>query len=243
MPVHLFGQAADMDALLPLAREHGLFVLEDAAQAHGAELHGHRAGSLGDVAAFSFYPGKNLGAFGDGGAVTTNRRDLAELIRQLGNYGSPSRYEHEDLRGVNSRLDELQAAILSVKLGHLESWNDRRAEIASRYTAELSGVPELTLPETRAGARHVWHIFCIRHPQRDALAEHLSAAGVETLVHYPTPPHLTRAYAALGHGEGEFPVAETAATTSLSLPIGPHLTDTEVDRVVQAVSDFSSRQG
>jgi dTDP-4-amino-4,6-dideoxygalactose transaminase len=238
MPVHLYGHVADMEALVPLARQHGLFLLEDAAQAHGAELNGRRAGSLGDAAAFSFYPGKNLGAVGDGGAITTDQAAISDMARRLGNYGASRRYDHEDIRGMNSRLDPIQAAFLRVKLGCLERWNGRRAEIAERYLEELSGVASLTLPGVRPGAVHAWHIFCVRHPSRDALAQHLQTEGVDTLIHYPTPPHLSGAYSALGYQEGSFPIAEAAARSCLSLPIGPHLEDQDVTRVIEAVASF-----
>jgi dTDP-4-amino-4,6-dideoxygalactose transaminase len=238
MPVHLYGQPADMDPLMELARQHGLFMLEDAAQAHGARLDGRAIGSLGDAAGFSFYPAKNLGAFGDGGAVTCGSSELADSVRRLRNYGSSVRYIHDEVGG-NSRLDPLQAAFLRTKLRYLDRWNDRRSELADRYLQNLAGIPGLILPRVRDGARHVWHIFCIRHPERDQLAEHLDAAGVDTLIHYPVVPYLSGAYATLGFKQGAFPVAEQAAATCLSLPIGPHLLDAQADRVIEAVRSYA----
>lgn len=238
VPVHLYGHPADMDAIGVLAARRGLFVLEDAAQAHGAR-HGERsAGSLGDAAAFSFYPGKNLGAFGDGGAVTCADPSLADAVRRLRNYGSTVKYEHEELGG-NSRLDPLQAAFLRAKLPVLERWNQRRTEIAAAYIEGLGGVPGLTLPVVRDGVAPAWHLFCVRHPHRDALRADLERAGVATLVHYPVPPHRCGAYASLGLGDGAFPVTESAARTLLSLPIGPHLDDDAVAHVIEAVRSFA----
>ena len=236
VPVHLYGQPSDMDAVNTVAHRHGLHVLEDAAQAQGARLHGRPAGSLGHAAAFSFYPGKNLGAFGDAGAVTTDDADLASRVRVLRNYGSRVKYEHE-VAGINSRLDPLQAAFLSVKLGHLDEWNARRAQIASFYMDSLTSVPGLTLPTVLEGAEPSWHLFVIRHERRDALHAALAEAGVQTLIHYPTPPHLQGAYADMGLGEGSFPVAEAIHHEVLSLPIGPHLSPQDADRVARAARD------
>jgi dTDP-3-amino-3,4,6-trideoxy-alpha-D-glucose transaminase len=230
VPVHLYGRPADMEAI----HAQGLPVLEDAAQAHGARFGSRRAGSLGRAAAFSFYPGKNLGAYGDGGAVTTGDPALAETLRALRNYGSQEKYVHT-LQGSNSRLDELQAAFLRVKLRHLDRWNERRRAIAARYLADIEGV---ALPVADPGCEPVWHVFVVRAPARQALQEHLSARGVETLVHYPTPPHLAGAYASEGPWPA-LPVTETLADTVLSLPIGPHMTDDQVEQVVAAVNSFS----
>jgi dTDP-4-amino-4,6-dideoxygalactose transaminase len=232
MPVHLYGQPADMAAICAIARHHGLAVVEDAAQAHGALLDGRPAGSLADIAAFSFYPGKNLGALGDGGAITTASSELADRCRALRNYGSPRKYVH-DLAGTNSRLDELQAALLRVKLGRLEAWNARRREIAARYSEALDGV--LGLPVVHAGAVPVWHLYVVRHPERDAFQERLGAAGVETLIHYPTPAHRTGAYADLPVDPSQVAVAEELSAEVLSLPMGPHLSDEDVAEVVAAV--------
>lgn len=238
IPVHLYGQPADMDPINELARKHGLKVIEDAAQAHGARYRGRPAGSLGDAAAFSFYPGKNLGAFGDGGAVVTGDGRLAERLRRLRNYGSAVKYRHEAI-GVNSRLDELQAALLRVKLARLEEWNRRRCRMAAGYLNAFSNVPLLTLPRIPAGCEPVWHLFVVRHPKRDDLQQHLSQAGVETLIHYPIPPHLSGAYAQRGFGRGDFPITERIAATALSLPIGPHLGPQMQETVVRAVNSFS----
>jgi dTDP-4-amino-4,6-dideoxygalactose transaminase len=236
LPVHLYGQPADMGPILEIARRHGLRVLEDAAQAHGARYKGRRVGSLGDAAAWSFYPGKNLGALGDGGAVTTNDDDLAERVRLLRNYGSPKKYVHE-VQGVNSRLDEVQAAVLRVKLQHLDEWNRRRQEIAALYLEALHDAP-LVLPRVPAWAEPVWHLFVVRHPDRQAFQEGLQEDGVQTLVHYPTPPHLQGAYRSLGYRPGNFPITEAIHREVLSLPIGPHLD--EAQAVVEAVSRRSA---
>ncbi|MFC0167410.1 DegT/DnrJ/EryC1/StrS family aminotransferase [Pseudoduganella danionis] len=218
--VHLYGQTADMAAILPIARQHGLKVIEDAAQAHGARCHGGVAGQLGDAAAFSFYPGKNLGALGDGGAVTTNDAALAEQIRTLRNYGSKVKY-YNDVAGYNSRLDELQAALLDVKLQTLDQDNAQRRAIAAVYQQELAGIAGLTLPQVPDWAEPVWHLYVIRHAQRDALAQALAQAGIGTIVHYPVPPHLQPAYAELGYQPGQLPLAEAIHREVLSLPMGP----------------------
>lgn len=233
VPVHLYGIPADLAPMLALAAQQGIPVIEDAAQAHGSLYHGRRIGSHSASASWSFYPGKNLGAFGDAGAVTTNDAAIAARLRKLRNYGSSVRYVHDE-RGFNSRLDPLQAAILRVKLAHLDSWNTRRREIAARYQRELAGVG-LVLPTVTANSESSWHLFPVRHPQRDALREALGAAGVETLIHYPIPPHLQRAYSDLGYARGAFPIAEQTAETVLSLPIGPVMTDTQVTTVIEAL--------
>ena len=237
MPVHLYGQPADIEATRRVTDRLGLLVVEDAAQAHGARLRGRRVGGLGHAAGFSFYPGKNLGAFGDAGAVTTDDEGLADRVRVLRNYGSRVKY-HNEVLGQNSRLDPLQAAALTVKLSALDEWNGRRSAIARRYLHELDGVPNLTLPVVLDGADPVWHLFVVRHPDRDALAAHLSSHGVQTLIHYPVPPHRQPAYAEMGLGEGALPVSEAIHREVLSLPIGPHLEDTGVERVVAAVRSF-----
>ena len=237
MPVHLYGQSADMDPILEIARKHGLKVIEDNAQAQGARYKGRRTGSLGDAAGNSFYPGKNLGALGDAGAVTTNDAALADRVRTLRNYGSKKKYYNE-CKGFNSRLDELQAAFLRVKLGKLDEWNERRRAVAVRYRAGFDGAPGLTLPFVPVWAEPVWHLFVVRHPQRNRLQEHLRAAGIETLIHYPIPPHLQAAYADHGWKAGAFPISETIHREILSLPIGPHLTGEQIQRVIQAVREF-----
>jgi dTDP-4-amino-4,6-dideoxygalactose transaminase len=208
-------------------------VFEDAAQAHGASWRGRPAGSLGDAAAFSFYPGKNLGAFGDGGAVTTDDEALAARVRSLRGYGSRTRYVHEE-KGFNSRLDELHAAILRVKLRRLGAWNERRARIAQRYREALAPLA-LELPRVPAEATSSWHLFVVETPRRDAVREALAARGVETLVHYPIPPHRQEAYRE--QGALSFPVAERIAARVLSLPMGPHLTDGQQERVIEALHE------
>jgi dTDP-4-amino-4,6-dideoxygalactose transaminase len=231
--VHLYGQPADMDAINAVARRHGLKVIEDAAQAHGARYKGRRAGSLGDAAGFSFYPGKNLGALGDGGAVVTGDAGLAERVRMLRNYGSRAKYHHE-AEGFNSRLDELQAALLREKLRRLDEWNDRRRRAADAYLAALAD-SGLGLPTVPAWAEPVWHLFVVRHPRREALRQRLQAAGIGTVIHYPVPPHLQPAYAGLGFAEGAFPLAEAIHREVLSLPMGPHLAPRDAERVADAL--------
>ncbi|BCO47481.1 aminotransferase [Mycobacterium intracellulare] len=240
VPVHLFGQPADLEELLQVAKRHGLVVVEDAAQAHGARYGGRRIGAHGDAVAWSFYPGKNLGALGDGGAVTTDNADIASRVRSLGNYGSSKKYVH-DLLGANSRLDEIQAAVLRIKLQHLDKWNARRQAIAKRYVDELADVPELRLPAVAPNREHVWHLFVVDHALRDELQNYLASKRIRTLVHYPIPPHRSGAFASLELNEGTFPITEQAARTHLSLPIGPHLADDDVSRVVEACRSFSSR--
>lgn len=233
MPTHLYGQPADLDPILQIAARHGLRVLEDAAQAHGARYKGKRVGAHGCAVAWSFYPGKNLGALGDGGAVTTDDPVIAERVRMLGNYGSERKYVNA-AKGVNSRLDPLQAAALGVKLAHLDQWNARRRNIAALYLDRLAGAG-LTLPHVPNWAEPAWHLFVVQATDRDGLSAALGEAGVNALVHYPIPPHRQRAYAELGLGHGSFPIAERLADTVLSLPIGPHQTPEQSDRVVAAV--------
>jgi dTDP-4-amino-4,6-dideoxygalactose transaminase len=213
-----------------------LKVIEDAAQAHGAGYRGRRAGSLGDAAGWSFYPAKNLGALGDAGAVTTNDPDLAEKVRVLRNYGSQVKY-HNLHKGFNSRLDELQAALLRVKLKVLDEWNARRAQIAARY---LDGLKDsgLTLPFVPQTMQPNWHLFVVRSPNRDALQAHLKRQGIETLIHYPVPPHLQPAYREMGLSEGSFPITERIHREALSLPMGPHLNGEEADAVIAAIRAF-----
>lgn len=239
MPVHLYGQAADMDPIMALARRYNLKVIEDACQAHGALYKGRKCGSIGDAAAFSFYPGKNLGAFGDAGAVTTNDAELADRIRMLRNYGSPRRYHHDEL-GENSRLDTLQAAVLSVKLQYLDVWNADRRRVALRYAEGLKDVPEVRLPLTNDYAGHVHHLFVIRAVRRDALVQYLQGRGIDCIIHYPIPIHLQKAYVSQGWKVGDFPVAEKAANEILSLPIYPTMTEGQVDEVVETVREFGS---
>ncbi len=239
MPVHLYGQAADLGAIIAIAERHGIPVVEDAAQAHGALHDGKRVGSIGRIAGFSFYPSKNLGAAGDGGAVTTNDAALAERVRMLRNGGQRGKYEHM-IQGVNSRLDEMQAAVLRVKLPHLDAWNAARRHLAHRYDELLAG-SGVELPEERPGAApegHVWHLYAVRHPRRDALAAHLKERGIGTAVHYPTALHLQPAFASLGLAVGAFPVAERQARDELSLPLYPELTADAVTYVADAVRTF-----
>jgi dTDP-4-amino-4,6-dideoxygalactose transaminase len=235
LPVHLYGQPADLDPILALARTHGLRVVEDAAQAHGARYRGGCVGGLADAAAFSFYPSKNLGAFGDGGAVTTNDPEVAERVRQLRNGGQSSRYHH-DVLGTNSRLDELQAAILTVRLASLEEDNARRRAIAAHYSAALAGQAAVVPPAVAAEVEHVFHLYVLRTGDRERLAAALAAAGVGTAVHYPLPIPLQPAYGG-PQNAGRFPEAERAAREVLSLPIYPELTDAEVGTVVQALAE------
>lgn len=232
MPVHLYGQCARMDEINAIAEKHGLFVLEDAAQAQGSSLHGRRAGSWGHAAGFSFYPGKNLGAIGDAGAVTTSDADLAQALRMLRNYGSRKKYVHE-VAGTNSRLDELQAAMLRVKLRRLDEWNARRRALAAFYLDALADTG-LGLPAVTAGAEPAWHLFVVRSPRRDELQAFLRAQGVETLIHYPTPPWQQGAYADAGYDGRAWPVSERLHAQVLSLPIGPHLAPAQAEQVVEA---------
>lgn len=232
--VHLYGQTANMDAIMAIANRHGLKVLEDGAQAHGASLNKRRAGALGHAAAFSFYPGKNLGALGDGGAVTTNDGELAQKIRVLRNYGSQVKY-HNEVQGYNSRLDELQSAFLRAKLPLLDADNDHRSEIAARYSAGLSGLSGLTLPTVCDGYKHVWHLYVVRHAQRDTLQKRLAELGIGTMIHYPIPPHLQEAYKDLALSEGILPICEQIHQTALSLPVGPTMSHQTADKVISAV--------
>ncbi len=239
MPVHLYGQPADMDSIMAIARKHGLKVIEDNAQAHGARYKGRRTGSIGDAAGSSFYPGKNLGAFSDAGAVTTNDAELADRVRTLRNYGSKKKY-YNDHKGFNSRVDEIQAAFLRVKLKTLDEWNGRRQKTAARYLAELPVGTGLTLPFVPDWAEPVWHLFVVQHGKRDVLQQRLAEAGVGTLIHYPVPPHLSGAYANGKWPQGAFPVAEKMAGAVLSLPMGPHLTSAQVTAVISALNDCAA---
>lgn len=235
LPVHLYGQPADMDPILEIARKHGLRVLEDAAQAHGARYKGQRIGAHGDAVAWSFYPGKNLGALGDGGAVTTNDPELADRIRVLRNYGSRVKYINE-VQGYNSRLDPIQAAVLRVKLKHLDDWNARRSAQARRYLEALAN-SGLALPRAPQWVDPAWHLFVIRDPQRDALQHRLTEAGIGSLIHYPIPPHRQKAYANTSCAFRKLPRASQMADEVLSLPIGPHLTEDQADTVIAAVCE------
>jgi dTDP-4-amino-4,6-dideoxygalactose transaminase len=234
--VHLYGQPVDMDNVNSIAKRYNLQVIEDAAQAHGAKYKGQRVGSLGDAAGFSFYPTKNLGAIGDGGAVTTNDVNLAERIRLLRNYGSRVKYENE-IQGFNSRLDELQAAFLRVKLAYLDQWNARRAKLAEQYLKDLAKTDSLVLPFVPDFTQPVWHIFVVRHCQRDRLQQHLTQNGVGTLIHYPIPPHLSDAYRENGWKIGDFPITEKLSNEILSLPMGVHMDSHEIKTVIEALME------
>jgi dTDP-4-amino-4,6-dideoxygalactose transaminase len=235
MPVHLYGQPADLDPILEIARRRSLLVVEDAAQAHGARYKGRRIGGHGDVVCWSFYPGKNLGAMGDAGAITTNQPEIAERIRSLRNYGSSVKYVN-DLQGYNSRLDPVQAAALHVKLRYLDEWNGRRRAIASKYLAALQRTV-LILPHVPKWAEPVWHLFVVQSDQRDRLQATLKSRGVDTLIHYPIPPHLQKAYSNLSIPAGHLPIAERMANQVLSLPIGPQMSVQEVEEVIGILED------
>lgn len=235
LPVHLYGQFADMPAIMALAQEYGLLVLEDAAQAHGAAINGKKAGNWGDAAGFSFYPGKNLGALGDAGAITTNDAELAQALRALRNYGSHEKYKNL-FKGVNSRLDEIQAAMLRVKLSKLELETQRRRKIAEVYLQKIQH-PAIQLPQVSNTEQHVWHLFVIRTRQRAALQQHLAAQGIQTLIHYPIPPHQQPAYREWN--ERKYPVTDMIHQSVLSLPLGPTQSLAETEAVVAAINNFS----
>jgi dTDP-4-amino-4,6-dideoxygalactose transaminase len=233
VPVHLFGQPADMDPIMEIARRRRLLVIEDACQAHGAEYQGRRAGSIGDIGCFSFYPGKNLGAYGEGGAVVTNNPDYAEAIRLLRSWGEKRRYEHL-IRGFNYRMDGIQGAVLGVKLQYLEAWTEARRRHAAAYTASFESTSARP-PLERPGVRHVYQVYVVRLPQRDAWRAYLAEKRIETGIHYPVPVHLQPAYRDLGYGAGDFPVAERTAREVLSLPLFPELTADQLAEVADAV--------
>lgn len=232
--VHLYGQPADMTPILSIARSHGLKVVEDAAQAHGARYAGQKIGAHGDLVAWSFYPSKNLGALGDAGAITTNDDRLAKCIGELRNYGSYQRYINNVI-GYNSRLDPMQAAILRVKLGHLDEWNERRRTVANFYQRVISN-PDVITPREPSQSQSAWHQFVIRSKERESLRVRLANDGIQTLIHYPIPPHCQKAYDSLGFGPGSFPLAEMLAGEVLSLPIGPHLSLTQARLVADAIN-------
>lgn len=237
MPVHLYGQACDMAAIMSLAAKHSLYVIEDNAQSQGAAWEGKLTGSWGHINGTSFYPGKNLGALGDAGAVTTNDDALAQKAAVLRNYGSRKKYYNEVI-GHNMRLDEVQAAFLNIKLERLPDWTRQRQEIAGWYNEALADIPDLVLPHVAADATHVYHLYVVRHPQRDRLQEYLTEKGIGTLIHYPVPPHMQEAYAPLGFQEGDFPIAEEIARTCLSLPMWPGMSQAQVNAVATAVRSF-----
>jgi len=237
LPVHLYGQSANMQPIKEIASRHHLLVIEDAAQSHGSTYFSKMTGSLGDAAGVSFYPGKNLGAFGDAGVVLTSDSGLADKVRLLRNYGSKIKYSN-DFKGFNSRLDPLQAAFLRVKLKHLDDWNDRRKIIAGLYIEKLNGIPALVLPHIPDWASPNWHVFAIHTEKRDQLAEYLRSRGISTLIHYPVPPHLSPAYQELGYSEGSFPISEWSARNELSLPMGPHLSIEDAEYVASEIKAF-----
>jgi dTDP-4-amino-4,6-dideoxygalactose transaminase len=237
LPVHLHGLMADMDPIVSLADAHGLVMIEDAAQAHGAEYKGRRAGSIGDLGCFSFYPGKNLGACGEGGAVVTNNARFAEAVRMLRDWGQASKYDHV-MKGYNYRMEGIQGAVLGVKLRHIEAWTEARRRHADHYDALLSG-PGIGTPASMAGSRHVYHVYAVRLRNRDAMQQRLARAGIATGIHYPVPVHLQPAYADLGHRPGDFPDAERFASETLSLPMFPELADEQIERVCAALVEVS----
>jgi dTDP-4-amino-4,6-dideoxygalactose transaminase len=239
VPVHLFGQTADMDPILAIAKKHGLRVVEDSAQAHGAEYKGRRAGSMGDAGSFSFYPGKNLGAFGEAGGVVTNDPDLAAKIRTLRDHGQAKKYHHSMI-GWNSRMDGIQAAVLRTKLRYLEAGNQSRRDIARHYSQELVGMDLVERPQVAEYARHVFHIYAVRVPNRDEVLREMGEAGVSCGVHYPIPVHLQEAYRHLGLAPGSYPVAERCANEFLSLPMFPELQPAQVSRVVEVLKSVSA---
>jgi len=237
MPVHLYGQACEMECITEIAEKHNLFVIEDNAQAHGAAFKGRLTGNWGIANGTSFYPGKNLGALGDGGAVTTNDEGVAQKILMLRNYGSREKYKNE-IPGHNMRLDELQAAFLSIKLKHLSEWTAQRREISAYYDQKLNGIGDLILPFVHPDSTHVYHLYVVRSKKRDKLQKHLAKAGIGTLIHYPVPPHLQEAYTQLNYKKGDLPIAEEISETCLSLPIWPGMTHEHAENVVHAVRNF-----
>lgn len=239
VPVHLHGRPADMDPILEIAKKHNLLVIEDAAQAHGAEYKGRRVGSLGAMACFSFYPGKNLGAYGEGGAVTTNDAHFAKRLRMLRDWGSEKRYYH-DIKGGNYRLEGVQGAVLGVKMKYIEDWTESRRKNAAAYNKLLEGSP-FQPPQIPSDQRHVFHVYAIRHAKRDALQAHLTAQGVSSGIHYPLPVHLQKCFAELGHKVGDFPHSEKAAAETLSLPMFPELTQAQIEQVVAALNSFPEK--
>ncbi len=236
MPVHLYGQACEMDLIMAIANAFNLYVIEDNAQAHLSSFNGKITGSFGDINGTSFYPGKNLGALGDAGAVTTNNEELANRIKRLRNYGSDLKYYNEEI-GFNNRLDELQAAFLRVKLNYLNEWTNQRKEIASWYNESLKKTNWI-LPEVHANADHVYHLYVIRTANRDAVAQAIKEKGIQTMIHYPVPPHLQKAYNHLGYKKGDFPIAEEIANTCLSLPIWPGMLTEQVEFVSRKIKQY-----
>lgn len=239
LPVHLYGQFSDMDPIVEIAKKHNLYVIEDSAQNHGGLYRGKYSGELSIAAAFSFYPTKNLGAFGDAGAILTNDKLLANKLKILRNYGSEKKYQNM-IKGHNSRLDPLQAAFLRVKLFHLEEWNQKRSRISSIYFCKLKDCEQIILPCALDNVKHVWHQFVIRCKERDALIGHLKNDGIDTMIHYPIPPHLSKAYKDLGYKVGDFPITEELAKTMISLPIDPFLSEDDIKYVCESIHSFYS---
>jgi dTDP-4-amino-4,6-dideoxygalactose transaminase len=240
MPVHLYGQPVNLDEVMRIAKRYDLFIIEDASQAHGARYKGKRIGSFGDLAAFSFYPSKNLGAYGDGGIVTTNNRVLAEKLRSYRNYGSTKKYYHEVL-GENSRLDTIQAVVLNVKLPQLDSWNEKRREVAHAYNDKLSGIGDVITPKIAQESEHVFHLYVIRTKRRDDLAQYLNEKGIGNIIHYPVPIHLQEVYQDYAWQRGDFPHTEQLANEILSLPMYPNLTSEQLDEVVTTIKAFYAK--
>ena len=236
LPVHLYGHPFDADAILEICRKHKLPLVEDACQAHGAKYKGKTAGTLGDISCFSFYPAKNLGACGEGGALVTNNPAFAARAKSLREHGSTQRYHHDEV-GYNYRMEGIQGAVLGVKLKHLAKWTAERRRVAKRYAELLAGTP-LQLPREAGGCESAWHLYTVRHPRRDELKKFLDENGIGNAVHYPIPLHLQNAYAHLGHKPGDFPVAEKASREVLSLPMFPELTDAQIRRVAEVIRDF-----
>jgi dTDP-4-amino-4,6-dideoxygalactose transaminase len=234
LPIHLYGQPADMDPIMDIAKRHGLRVIEDAAQAHGAEYKGKRIGSIGDLGCFSFYPGKNLGAYGEGGAVTTNDSEAARVVRMLRDWGAERKYYH-DLKGFNYRLEGVQGAVLRVKMAYIEEWTEARRAVAQRYDEWLAGTSVVT-PVEAPDRRHVYHVYAVRTPHRAALQDYLQEKGISTGIHYPIPVHLQKAFAELGHHEGDFPHSEAASNEVLSLPMYPELQKDQQEQIVEAIA-------
>lgn len=236
IPVHIYGQPADMTEITAIARKYNIKIVEDAAQAHGARYQGRRVGSLGDVACFSFYPTKSLGACGDAGMIVTNNKETYERALMLRDYGRKGRYEHK-IKGTNSRLDTLQAVVLNAKLKHLDRWNSMRAQSAAYYAEQLKSLPQVVVPVTKSDRTHVFQTYAVRVPNRDKVMEHMKAKGMGVLIHYPIPLHLQEAYAEIGHKRGDFPAAEKVANEILSLPMFPHISKEQVEAVVKALKE------
>jgi dTDP-4-amino-4,6-dideoxygalactose transaminase len=239
MPVHLHGRTADMDPILEIGKRRNIKVIEDAAQAHGAEYKGRRAGSMGDLACFSFYPGKNLGAYGEGGAITTNNPDFTKTLRMLRDWGAEKKYHH-DLKGFNYRLEGVQGAVLDVKMKYIEAWTESRRAHGARYDRLLAGSPYRPLAPPDY-LRHVRHVYAVSHPKRDALMTYLGTRGIATGIHYPIPVHLQKCFAELGHKPGDFPHSERAANETVSLPMFPEMTEAQVDEVVAALNEWPEK--